>query len=81
MLDAPAPRRVVLAEDDPALLGLLDRALGAAGFEVLTAPGGWELHRRLAEPWTARRGKGHASPYGFRSARALIVDDDRRWAA
>jgi DNA-binding response OmpR family regulator len=55
MLDAPAPRRVVLAEDDPAHLGLLDRALGAAGFEVLTAPGGWELHRRLAE--LRRRGE------------------------
>jgi DNA-binding response OmpR family regulator len=49
MTDRPLPARVVLAEDDAALLGLLDRALSAAGFEVLTAHGGWALHARLTD--------------------------------
>lgn len=49
VLHAHTHRRVVLAEDDPDLLRLLERALSVAGFEVHAARGGWDLHRRLAE--------------------------------
>jgi DNA-binding response OmpR family regulator len=49
VLESPAPRRVLLAEDDPALLALLERALRAVGFDVLSAHGGWALHARLAD--------------------------------
>jgi EAL domain-containing protein (putative c-di-GMP-specific phosphodiesterase class I) len=39
-LDAPQPRRVLVVDDDPALLRLHVRALASAGFEVISAPDG-----------------------------------------
>ena len=47
--------RVLIAEDDNAMRGMLEAALGRAGFEVETAVNGNELLVRLEEAQTVER--------------------------
>jgi len=48
-ISAERPRRVLLAEDDPALLELMSSALRTEGFEVIEASDGLELLARLEQ--------------------------------
>ncbi len=45
--------RILLAEDDDSMRGFLERALGKAGYEVISFPNGEEAYERLQqEPFT-----------------------------
>jgi len=57
MTSAPPPDgskpTILVVDDDPAILGLLETTLGRAGYRVLTANGGWSAIRAYedsAEP-------------------------------
>lgn len=45
------PPRILIAEDDLALRGLLCEVLEDEGYDVVTAEDGWELLDRLGETW------------------------------
>jgi DNA-binding response OmpR family regulator len=47
-MTTPAPVRILVVDDDPALRDLLTDYLAASGFVVDTASDGVEMHRRLA---------------------------------
>ena len=47
MTDAPAQPTVLVADDEPALLGLIERIVGRAGYRVLTAPDGHAALERI----------------------------------
>lgn len=49
MSDLPAPKRILLAEDDPAMAELLKHVLGKEGFEVLHAKDGMEALTMIRE--------------------------------
>ena len=57
MTSAPPPDgskpTILVVDDDPAILGLLEKTLGRAGYRVLTANGGWSairVYEDSAEP-------------------------------
>ena len=67
----PRPARILVAEDDPAMLSLLVWSLHEEGYEVKEARDGRELLRRLDLPFFEGHGLGGQDRYD------LIVSDIR----
>jgi len=50
-MDSPQSPRVLVVDDDPALLELLTDYLGASGFQVEAAADGVQMRARMAQAW------------------------------
>jgi two-component system, OmpR family, phosphate regulon response regulator OmpR len=50
-MDSPAPPRILVVDDDPALRELLAEYLGASGFTVDAAADGRQMRQRMAVTW------------------------------